>query len=268
MTQIRKKIVVLFNDPLLVSELDDLANNIDIEVVTETAGFGGQSYLAYDEHGLHLCFPEKKKTVTVRVDFTEGAAAHRRKFGGGKGQAIAKAIGLNKGVKPSVLDATAGQGRDAFVLATLGCHVTMVERSPIAYALLHDGLKRARDFALLNDPDLKDILQRMSLFHGDSLLANEDVIHSKYDVVYLDPMFPERKKTASVKKEMKVFHEVIGADEDSDNLLEMALEKAKYRVVVKRPRIAPFLADEKPTYQLEGKTSRYDIYALKAMTES
>ena len=99
--------------------------------------------LQFDEHGLQLFKSDEPKLGAIRVDFVTGASAHRRKFGGGKGQAIAKAVGLNKGATPHVLDATAGLGRDAFVLAALGCKVTMHERHPVVAALLYDGLQRA-----------------------------------------------------------------------------------------------------------------------------
>ncbi len=79
----------------------------------------------------------------VRVDFVEGAAAHRRVFGGGSGQMIAKAVGIAQGVRPRVLDATAGLGKDAFVLASLGCQMQLIERQPLVAALLEDGLARA-----------------------------------------------------------------------------------------------------------------------------
>jgi 16S rRNA (guanine1516-N2)-methyltransferase len=87
------------------------------------------------------------------------------------------------------------------------------------------------------------------------------------DVIYLDPMFPDRQKSADVKKEMAAFHHVVGKDEDADSLLEKALAKANYRVVVKRPRKAPFINNKTPSYQLEGKSSRYDIYTIKKMPE-
>jgi 16S rRNA (guanine1516-N2)-methyltransferase len=74
------------------------------------------------------------KMGAVYVDFVEGKARHRRQFGGGKGQDIAKAIGLHKFKNPRVIDATAGLGREAFVLASLGCHLTLLERSPIIHA--------------------------------------------------------------------------------------------------------------------------------------
>ena len=85
------------------------------------------------------------------------------------------------------------------------------------------------------------------------------------DVVYLDPMFPERKKSAKVKKQMQAFHAIVGTDADADGLLALALNVATYRVVVKRPAGANYLAEKKPSYSLEGKSTRYDIYTLKKL---
>ncbi|MBE8716783.1 class I SAM-dependent methyltransferase [Cellvibrio polysaccharolyticus] len=224
--------------------------------------------LLVDEAGVALQQTGRKAPGPVRVEFTEGAVDHRRKFGGGKGQMIAKAVGLKAGVFPHVLDATAGLGRDAFVLASLGCPVTLLERSPVVQQLLLNGFARARQFAHINDPQLLDILSRMRLIEQDSgIYLQQPVSAQQPDVVYLDPMFPQREKTADVKKEMKVFHDIVGADEDSDALLGPALQQARCRVVVKRPRKAPFLAGRTPSYQLEGKSSRYDIYSLQKLPE-
>lgn len=198
------------------------------------------------------------KQGLIFVDFASGAVAHRRKFGGGKGQAIAKAIGLKSGVQVDVIDATAGLGRDAFVLATLGCNVTMVERSPVAAALLEDGLERAYiDFEIG-----EWIQQRMQLQFGSGY---EYLKNHETDVVYLDPMFPHKKKSALVKKEMRVFQGVVGADLDADDLLEVALNAARYRVVVKRPDYAPFLNDKKPSMSIKTKKNRFDVYVKQAM---
>ena len=82
------------------------------------------------------------------------------------------------------------------------------------------------------------------------------------DVVYLDPMFPERTKHALVKKEMRLFRDVVGDDMDADALMELALEVARKRVVVKRPRKADSVAGRKPGYQLLGKSSRFDVYPV------
>lgn len=202
------------------------------------------------------------KVTEVWVDFAGGAAAHRRKFGGGKGQMIAKAVGLKSGVLPSVYDLTAGLGGDAFVLASLGCQVTLLERNPVVHALLADGLCRARQYAEEQDEELLRIVKRMHLLAGNSVDWLREA-ESKPSVIYLDPMFPERRKSASVKKEMQAFHDLVGADDDADTLLNLALEVAEHRVVVKRPRIAPALGAREPMFTLEGKSSRFDIYALK-----
>jgi 16S rRNA (guanine1516-N2)-methyltransferase len=181
---------------------------------------------------------------------------------------IAKAVGVKAGVYPKVLDATAGLGKDAFVLATLGCHLQMLERSPVVHALLADGLARAREFSIYEDPELAQIIARMELLAVDSQDYLAQIADdNRPDVIYLDPMFPDRQKSADVKKEMAAFHHVVGKDEDADSLLEKALAKANYRVVVKRPRKAPFINNKTPSYQLEGKSSRYDIYTIKKMPE-
>jgi 16S rRNA (guanine1516-N2)-methyltransferase len=194
----------------------------------------------------------------IYVDFASGAVAHRRKFGGGKGQSIAKAVGMKAGVTLHVIDATAGLGKDAFVLASLGCHVDMVERSPVAAALLEDGLERA-----CLDAEIGEwVQQRMKLTYasGYDYLQNHQA-----DVVYLDPMFPHKKKSALVKKEMRVFQSVVGADLDADDLLDVALRAAKYRVVVKRPDYAPFLNDKKPSMSINMKNNRFDVYVKQAI---
>jgi 16S rRNA (guanine1516-N2)-methyltransferase len=196
----------------------------------------------------------------VRVDFVEGAAAHRRLHGGGSGQMIAKAVGVQQGVRPYVLDATAGLGRDAFVLATLGCRMQLIERQPLIAALLEDGLQRA---AL--DAEVAPIVARMRLHCADAIDLMRNWAGDIPQVIYLDPMFPHRDKSALVKKEMRLFRPLVGADLDAPALLEAALELASHRVVVKRPRKAPAVEGSKPGYALEGKSSRYDIYPKKSL---
>lgn len=227
----------------------------------------GASYqLHFTSEGVYMEATDPRKHGRIQVDFCAGGAAHRRMYGGGKGQMIAKATGLSAGIKPQIFDATAGLGGDAFVLACLGCPVMMMERSPVAFALLQDGLERARRFARAEDADLDTILGRMQLLPGDSIEYLESQTEPLADVIYLDPMFPERQKSAAVKKEMQAFHEVIGQDQDDERLLQAALQRAIYRVVVKRPRHAPPIGRLKPHFTLEGKSSRYDIYALRSMS--
>ena len=204
----------------------------------------------------------------IYVDFTGGRAAHRRRFGGGRGQLVARACGLAKGVTPSIVDATAGLGRDAFVLASLGAPVLMVERVSAVAALLADGLDRARR---AEDPELAAIVARMSLAHGDASreLANVVAAHNVAPhVVHLDPMFPHRDKSALVKKEMRLFQTLVGADDDASRLLEAALDIATHRVVVKRPKGALPIDGPIPQHTVEEKHSRYDIYVHRSLRRS
>lgn len=197
------------------------------------------------------------------VDFTAGRVAHRRRFGGGRGQLVARACGFSQGVTPAVVDATAGLGRDAFVLASLGARVLMVERVPAIFALLEDGLARARA-----DADTAEIATRMELVCGDAARDLEArVAEAGFPprVIHLDPMFPHREKSALVKKEMRLFRTLAGDDADAPRLLEAALDVASHRVVVKRPRKAPPIEGPAPRHVLEGKTSRYDVYVHRSL---
>ena len=218
--------------------------------------------LLVGEDGLSLFPSNRRLHGPIRVDFMFGSNNHRRRFGGGNGQAIAKAVGVSGRFLPRVLDLTAGLGGDGFVLASLGCRVSLVERYPLICSLLRDGINRAREEGE-SDPSIRDLMNRLDLIECDSLEILSDItIDQRPDVIYLDPMFPHRKKSAKVKKEMQAFQYIVGSDIDSDGLLERALEIARYRVVIKRPSVAKFLGDKKPTYSLEGKSTRFDIFAL------
>lgn len=217
--------------------------------------------LQLGEAGLQLVELGPQAPGPVRVDFVEGAVAHRRQFGGGAGQMIAKAVGIAQGIRPRVLDATAGLGRDAFVLASLGCQVGLIERQPLIGALLEDGLQRAAA-----DAEVASIVARMRLLQGNAIELMSAWQDGVPQVIYLDPMFPHRDKSALVKKEMRLFRPFVGDDLDAPALLEAALKLASHRVVVKRPRKAPVIEGTKPGYALEGKSSRYDIYPLKKLT--
>ncbi|MEM1222558.1 MAG: class I SAM-dependent methyltransferase [Verrucomicrobiota bacterium] len=215
--------------------------------------------LCIDASGLCL-YASGELNSSIRANFHSRTATYRRRQGGGRGQMIAKAVGLKHGINPTVLDCTAGLGRDAFVLAGLGCRVTLLERSVPVALLLKDGIEQARVFAQAQDPELLEILQRMRVVEAEARDYLSTLAHERPDVIYLDPMFPLRIKSAQVKKEMQVFHKLVGRDLDSDILLEAARRVAVSRVVVKRPRIAPTLEGPEPSHVLEGKSTRYDIY--------
>ena len=181
----------------------------------------------------------------------------RRAHGGGYSQLLVRACGLRPGYRPSIIDATAGLGKDAFVLACMGARVTMLERHPVIAALLADGLQRA-----YRDQETGALLGgRLGLCHVDARveLAWPGAAH-RPDAIYLDPMYPPRRKAARVKKDMQLLQQLAGPDKDGAELLAVALRGAKSRVVVKRPRLAPALAEVKPDVVLSAKNTRFDIY--------
>lgn len=208
-------------------------------------------YLLADSDGLSLCRAGEKGRV--KVDFSGGAAQYRRTKGGG--ELIAKAV--NHTARPTVWDATGGLGRDSFVLASLGLSVHAFEQNPAVACLLSDGLTRA-----LQDGGISDIAQRITLHFGDAcaLMPELALQAGRPDVVYLDPMYPERQKSAAVKKEMAYFHGLVGAAQDEAALLAAARIVARKRIVVKRPRLGVFLNGEEPAYQYAGKSTRFDVY--------
>lgn len=245
------------------AQAEDVARVLGVEL---NSADGADYGLIFDDSKVVLRPLLPQRGGDVWVDFCGGEVAYRRLHGGGAGQAVAKAVGVSGGFRPHVLDATAGLGEDAFVLASLGCSVTMIERSPVAHVLLQDGLRRAKCHAQeTDDVALAAIVDRMRLQWEDSIAYMRSGSALLADVVYLDPMFPPRKKSAAVKKNMAMFHNVIGVDSDEDELLDAALRVARFRVVVKRPRIAPCLGGREPTIKHQGKSSRFDIYALRRL---
>lgn len=175
------------------------------------------------------------------------------KRGIGKNHDSCRAVGLNKiksGKTITLLDATAGLARDAFIFAKLGAHVTMLERNPTLAVMIETALANLSD---------ETLTQKLQFIFTDAItyLPSCD---STYDIIYLDPMFSDVDKRAKVKKDMQMLHALIGENDDADMLLELALNKAKKRVVVKRHKLSPFLNNQKPSHQIIGKSTRYDVY--------
>jgi len=259
MESIQSSLALVCTQASLQDKAQELASRLNLtlcrQVQDET-----QLSLLLDDSGLSLLRPGDKTLGALKVDFNDGALTWRRNHGGGTGQAVAKAVGLKQKKQLTILDATAGTATDAFVLAALGCQMTLVERHPVVAALLEDALQRAQA-----EPDVYEITHRMKLHQGSSLTFMQDCLENSFDVVYLDPMFPHSGKKAQVKKSMQYFRDMVGKDEDANELLIPALKLATYRVVVKRPRKSPYLNQQTPSFSQEGKANRFDIYVNKSM---
>lgn len=180
----------------------------------------------------------------------------------------------------TLLDATAGLGEDSFLLAAAGFDVTLYERDRTIFLLLEDTLKRAAE-----NPDTAEITARMHLVEGDSINAMERIAADRQtspagtdgcppngsqkgltpDVILLDPMFPERKKSGLVKKKFQLIHYLEAPCTDEGRLFEAARNAYPSRIIVKRPEKGPTLAGARPSYSLKGKAIRYDIYVLRAL---
>ncbi len=194
-------------------------------------------------------------TNKLKIDFVGGASKHRRQFGGGRNQPLARAIGIS-GDAPSVIDATAGTGSDGWVLASLGCTMIWIERDTEVHRQLAIALSAA-----LDNPDTQEIAARVKLVHADA----SDYIGALHaddcpEVIYMDPMYPHKSKSAASRGPMQALQKLLGPDTDSERLLKAALSQAKKRVAVKRPKSASPVADLKPSGSVLSPNTRYDIY--------
>ena len=190
----------------------------------------------------------------LKCSFIEGPILHRLKYGKGRGQNLAKAVGMKSNKNRNIVDATAGLGYDAFILASLGAKVTLIERSDKMYEILQNGINEGVSFG----GEIEKIINRMDLLFGDS----KDILPKlSPEVIMIDTMYKDRKKTALVKNNMRLVREIVGPDSDYIELLKVALNCAKNRVVLKQPRYADPIDDiRKCSHQILGKTIRYDIF--------
>lgn len=193
-------------------------------------------------------------TMELRADFS--LMLPRLRQGRLHQELLVKAAKV-KGIEaPVAIDATAGFGEDSLLLAAVGFEVELFERDTVIAALLADALARA---AL--DPVLAGPVARMHLNVGDSLSGMAMLAEggARVDVVYLDPMFPGRTKSAAVKKKFQLLHHLEQPCADEAELLAAARSLAPRKIVIKRPAKGPLLAGVKPSYQLAGKAVRYDV---------
>jgi 16S rRNA (guanine1516-N2)-methyltransferase len=197
----------------------------------------------------------------LNIDFIGGAVGHRRRFGGGRGQALPKALGFRAGVTPDIVDATAGLGRDSFLLASLGAKVTLIERSPDVHRALSSAMRRAAQ----ESEEVSAIISRMTLIKGD---AKDLLLELAPEAVLIDPMHPPRDKSALVKNEMRILRDMVGTDPDCPDLMRIALNAASKRVVLKWPRRGEFIEGlPLPSHQIVGKSTRYDVFMIHGQAQ-
>ncbi|MBQ9045091.1 MAG: class I SAM-dependent methyltransferase [Oscillospiraceae bacterium] len=208
--------------------------------------------LVLDAGGLSL----RRGTLSIRGDFAQLLPRLREQ--NLRGELLVRAA-RRRGVTraQTAVDATAGLGEDALLLAAAGFRVRLFEQNPVIAALLRDAFSRAAD-----DPALADVVGRMTLTEGDSIPALR-ALETPPDVVLLDPMFPARKKSGLIGKKLQLLQLLEQPCADEAALLQAAIDASPARIIIKRPAKGPHLAGRKPSYTLAGKAIRYDVLAFR-----
>ncbi len=204
------------------------------------------------QRGLSLRHTASDKTLNI--SFLTPKLLWRARNTSLRREALARAAGLKNNTHPRLVDATAGLGQDSFILAALGFEIILIERSPIIHQQLAIALQQAAA-----QPDTAAIVQRMHLIHADAR-DYLPTLAPPANIIFLDPMFPARQKSALPKLAMRQFHDIVGDDVDANELLDVALACATDRVVVKRPRLATALSHCSPNFSQKGSSCRFDVY--------
>lgn len=247
-----------------VSDASELCRSHSVQLASDNGLLSLEDLTLLNEEQAAFEFAEDRLLLHLWLDnslsqlsfeFAEGEVGFRAARVSKSNEVVAKAIGCKSHYRPSVLDATAGMGRDSLIMAALGCKVKMHERNFAIFHLLNSALSSFQQ------------TEEYRQLPGSLELVNSDSIDSKFssdsiDVIYLDPMFPERKKSALVKKEMRLFKRLAGEDPDADKLFSWAMSQPVKRVVVKRPKGAPQLGGSKPSHEIKAKKFRYDVYLV------
>lgn len=193
--------------------------------------------------------------MLFKLDFTQGPLFYRHQHCQGRNELIIKAIGWRKNHNLQVFDLTAGLGKDAFIMAAVGCDVLMFERHPVVAKQLAQAIQQG-----LQCSSIAPTLKRMKLIQQCAIeYLQTQTLESQPDVIYCDPMFEARPKTALVKKDLQHLQQLIGFCHDATHLVELALTHARKRVVVKRPHYAPPIVAN-PHHSHSGRSHRFDVY--------
>jgi 16S rRNA (guanine1516-N2)-methyltransferase len=240
-------VAIYIADSRYTQAAQTLAANLDIDIVNAIPA--DSFVLVFAANGLELQLPDKAMKP-ILIDFLSKETQQRLQKSRPQNELLARAVGIKGSYRPRIVDATAGLASDAIVLAYLGCSIILCERSKIICALLQDALFRA-------GPLVKNVTLHCVDAREFLITAKPDV-----DVIYLDPMFPQRTKSALVKKEMRILKQLVGVDDDAEELFALAKQFAKKRVVVKRPLHAATITPEQPSATFKGKSCRFDVYLL------
>lgn len=229
-----------------------LAEKLNINIFTrENIILDSDLVLKVDEKGLSL----RNKNMVLFGDFIK--MKNRIKSPNLQAELLVKASKIkSKNESLSAIDATAGMGEDSFLLAASGFTVYLFEKNPIIVELLKDALERAE-----NDFLLSDIVKRMKVIEDDSIISMSKM-NINPDVIVLDPMFPERTKSALIKKKFQILQQLELPCSDEHELLEAAINLNPRKVIIKRPLKGEFLDNRKPSYSIKGKSIRYDIIVI------
>ena len=250
-----------YKDGTVTDRCQKLADSCKLDIVSSCTS--EQLLLTWIDDALTLCQGDQFRLKT-RVDFASGKSLHRLQYGGGVGQPLARAVKITGASKPFICDATGGLGRDAFVFASLGCQVVVLEQSPVVFALLADGLRRA-----LLDPEIKHLAGSLTVHNLNCKSLPEKWPCAQFpDTVYLDPMYPHARKKTTAKKEMQLLQRLHLDETNEAQLLHSAIGTARQRVVVKRPIKALPLAGSSPHGSIKSTNTRYDIYPGSALVSA
>ena len=241
-----KQLVLYVDKNANIEKAKKIAERLNIEIITNNKE-KFDILLSMDESGLALVSDNMK----LYGDFSK--SIKRLKQSNLQKEMLIHAVKI-KGEKENLIaiDATAGLGEDSILLAAYGYTVELYEKNPIIAELLKDAMERAKKIS-----ELKDIIERMKVHNEDSIIAMQKLQYNP-DIILLDPMFPERTKSALIKKKFQILHKIENPCSDETELLSSAIKANPKKIIIKRPLKGEYLAGIKPDYSLKGNSIRYD----------
>lgn len=239
-----------------LQEFEKINQNLTLKELNKINKIDDFDYIFMKENDILYLKNCNSNLPAICCNFEDKSLLYRLETSG-KNQDLEKACGINKNTK-TIIDTTAGMGKDSFILASYDVKIIMIEKNKLIYYLLKDGIERAINS---NNQKIKNICKNMTLYNSNSIDFLQN-FYEKVDCIYLDPMFTKENGKSLVKKEMQIFHNLAFYG-DNEKLFKIAIQKANNRVIVKRMLDSPLLINMQPSYQIKGKTVRYDIYLTK-----